>query len=55
VESPSSLRLRTTPASPVKRTVILNRDLNRMFEGLAVAESVLLKSGSRETLFRKPS
>jgi hypothetical protein len=55
VESPNTMRLRTSPATPAKRTVILNRDLNRMFEGLAVAESVLLKNSSRETLFRKPS
>ena len=32
----------------------LQRDINRMFEGLVVAESVLLKSSTRETLFRKP-
>jgi hypothetical protein len=55
LESPNSMRLRSVPAAPVKRTVIVNRDLNRMFEGLAVAESVLLKNSARETLFRKPS
>ena len=55
VESPTGLRLRSAPATPVARTVILNRDLNRMFAGLTVAESVLLKNSSRETLFRKPS
>jgi len=33
----------------------LHRDINRMFEGLVVTESVLLKSNARETLFRKPS
>ena len=37
------------------RTVIVNRDLGKMFEGLVVAESVLLKNSARETLFRKPS
>ena len=55
VESPGLFRLRPAPATPVARTVILNRDLNRMFTGLTVAESVLLKNSSRETLFRKPS
>ena len=44
----------TTPATPVKRTVLVTRDINRMFDGLVVAESVLLKTSSRETLFRKP-
>ena len=47
-------RLRTSPASPVTRLVLANRDINRMFEPLTVAESVLLKSSTRETLFRKP-
>jgi hypothetical protein len=32
----------------------MTRDINRMFEGLVVAESVLLKTSTRETLFRKP-
>jgi hypothetical protein len=54
VEGPNTMRLRTGPATPMKRSVILSRDLNRMFDGLAVAESVLLKNSSRETLFRKP-
>jgi hypothetical protein len=55
VESPTRFRLRPVPAAPVTRSVILNRDLIRMFGGLAVAESVLLKNSTRETLFRKPS
>ena len=55
VESPTMFRLRTSPATPVARTVIVNRDLGKMFQGLAVAESVLLKNSARETLFRKPS
>lgn len=54
VEAEDTLRQRTTPATPVKRTVLVTRDINRMFEGLVVAESVLLKTSSRETLFRKP-
>ena len=54
VESEDTLRQRTTPATPVKRTVLVTRDINRMFDGLVVAESVLLKTSSRETLFRKP-
>ena len=39
-----------------KRQVSLqNRDIIRMFEGLKVAESFLLKTNIREFLFRKPA
>jgi hypothetical protein len=55
IDSPSAFRLRSAPATPTPRTVIVNRDLGKMFEGLSVAESVLLKNSARETLFRKPS
>jgi hypothetical protein len=54
VESEDSLRHRMSPASPVARTVLLTRDIIKMFDGLIVAESVLLKSNTRETLFRRP-
>jgi hypothetical protein len=54
VEAPDSLRLRAVPASASPRNVLVTRDINRMFEGLLVSESVLLKSSTRETLFRKP-
>jgi hypothetical protein len=49
------LRLRQVPATPTKRNVLVTRDINKMFDGLTVTESVLLKSNARETLFRKPS
>lgn len=55
VEGSDRLRLRGVPSAPASRHVIVNRDLNRMFEGLVVSESVLLKSNARETLFRKPA
>ncbi len=55
VDSPDGYRLRAVPATPTTRTIILNRDLNKMFQGLVVADSVLLKNSARETLFRKPS
>jgi hypothetical protein len=55
VDDIHGFRLRQTPATPTKRNVLVTRDINRMFEGLVVAESVLLKSNARETLFRKPS
>jgi hypothetical protein len=54
VEAENTLRVRTYPATPVRRTVIVTRDIIKMFDGLNVAESVLLKSSTRETLFRKP-
>lgn len=55
VESAGTMKLRTSPASPTARTVIVNRDLGKLFQGMVVAESVLLKNSARETLFRKPS
>lgn len=53
IESESRFRLQHSPATPVKRTVLLTRDITKMFEGLSVSESVLLKSSTRETLFRR--
>jgi len=55
VEAEDTLRLRPYPATSTKRHVMVIRDINRMFEGLTVAESVLLKTSARETLFRKGS
>jgi hypothetical protein len=37
-----------------KQTPLRNRDIIRMFEGLKVSESFLLKTNVREFLFRKP-
>jgi hypothetical protein len=54
VESDDTLRHRPYAATPAPRTVLLTRDINKMFDGLVVAESVLLKTSTRETLFRKP-
>ena len=53
VQSETELRLRPYPATPVKRQVLQNRDIIRMFDPLTVAESTLLKSNTRETLFRR--
>lgn len=53
IETEERFRLQHSPATPVKRTVLLTRDITKMFEGLSVSESVLLKSSTRETLFRK--
>ena len=38
-----------------KQTSFQNRDIIRMFDGLKVAESFLLKTNVREFLFRKPT
>jgi hypothetical protein len=53
LEGEDRLRMRPYPATPVRRTVLVTRDIIKMFEGLVVAESVLLKSNTREVLFRK--
>jgi len=54
VMAEDSLKYRAVPATPVARTVLLTRDIIKMFDGLIVAEQVLLKSSTRETLFRRP-
>ena len=45
------------PYSPggKKQTAFPNRDIIRMFDGLKVSESFLLKTNIREFLFRKPA
>lgn len=48
------LQHRPYPASDTRRRVLQNRDIIRLFEGLQVAEQVLLKINTREILFRKP-
>ncbi|GMV23124.1 MAG: hypothetical protein AMXMBFR57_30730 [Acidimicrobiia bacterium] len=53
IEADDRFRLQTSPCAPIARTVLLTRDITKMFEGLSVAESVLLKTSTRETLFRK--
>lgn len=49
--------VRQRPYSMVgrKQTTFQNRDIIRIFEGLKVAESFLLKTNIREFLFRKPA
>lgn len=54
LEGEGGFRQRHSPATPVTRTVLLTRDIIKMFDGLIAAESVLLKSNTRETLFRRP-
>jgi hypothetical protein len=49
------LRHRAYAAPEGQTRVFLTRDILRMFEGLEVVEQFLLKSKTREFLFRKPS
>jgi hypothetical protein len=53
VEGEHSLRLRPYPATPTRRTVLLTREINKMFDALQVVDAMLLKTSTRETLFRK--
>ena len=48
-----SLRHRHHPGTGGAKLVLQNRDIIKMFEGLTVAESFLLKSNTREILLRK--
>jgi len=50
-----NLRRRPYPAARSKQQVLLNRDIIKLFEGLLVSESFLLKTNVREILFRKPA
>jgi SAM-dependent methyltransferase len=47
------LRRRTTPATPVRRQILQNRDIIKLFEGLVVSDSYLLLTNTREIVFRK--
>ena len=49
-----TLRHRTYPAARARQKALQNRDIIKMFEGLRVAESFLMKNNVRELLFRKP-
>jgi hypothetical protein len=51
----TTLRYRTYPATRPRQKVLQNRDISKLFEGLRVAESFLMKNNVREILFRKPA
>ena len=51
----ASLRYRTYPASRPRQRSLLNRDIIKMFDGLRVSDSFLMKNNVREILFRKPA
>jgi hypothetical protein len=50
-----SVKQRPYSATKRKQSAFPNRDVIRMFDGLKVAESFLLKTNIREFLFRKPA
>lgn len=50
-----NLQYRPYAAARGKQKPLLNRDIQRMFEPLRVAEQFLLKNNLREVLLRKPS
>lgn len=51
----TNLKHRTYPATRGRQTILLNRDIIRLFSGLRVSDSFLMKNNIREILFRKPS
>ncbi len=51
----SNLKYRTYPAARGRQAVLANRDIIRLFAGLRVSDSFLMKNNVREILFRKPS
>jgi hypothetical protein len=53
LEQSSSLRHRHHPGTGGPKFVLQNRDIIKMFDGLTVSESFLLKSNTREILLRK--
>lgn len=53
VEESFSLRHRHHPGTGGPKVVLQNRDIIKMFDGLFVSESFLLKSNTREILLRK--
>ena len=50
-----TLEHRPYPAARGKQRPLLNRDIQKMFEPLRIAEQFLLKTNMREVLFRKPA
>jgi hypothetical protein len=51
----TSLRYRTYPAARPRQRNLLNRDIIKLFDGLRVSESYLMKTHIREILLRKPA
>jgi hypothetical protein len=49
-----NLRCRTHSGAGGARRTLQNRDIIKMFEGLSVSDSFLLKNNTREMLLRRP-
>jgi hypothetical protein len=50
-----NLRHRTSPSARGRQTILLNRDIIKLFSNLRVSDSFLLQNNLREILFRKPA
>jgi hypothetical protein len=50
-----NLRRRTYASARGRQTVLLNRDIIKLFSGLRVSDSFLLQNNLREILFRRPA
>jgi hypothetical protein len=50
-----NLKHRSYPAARGRQTILLNRDIIRLFGTLRVSDSFLLQNNIREVLFRKPA
>jgi len=50
-----NLKHRSYPAARGRQAALLNRDIIKLFGGLRVSDSFLLKNNLREILFRKPA
>ncbi len=50
-----NLKHRPYPASRGRQSILLNRDIIRLFTSLRVSDSFLLQNNLREILFRKPA
>jgi len=50
-----NLRHRSYPAARCRQTILMNRDIIRLFPSLRVSDSFLLQNNLREILFRKPA
>ena len=50
-----NLKHRYYPATRGRQTILLNRDIIKLFAGLHVSDSFLLQNNLREILFRKPA
>jgi hypothetical protein len=50
-----NLKYRQYAAARGRQPVLLNRDIIKLFPGLRVSDSFLMKNHLREILFRKPA